>query len=176
MDELNSPKRIEIRRHHNQLKVTSNGIMILGVWSILKTFLLMVSGVSVSSDGTPFDASLFNIIALSVMFLILLAIDLRLRLVIWRGARREAYGRNTNNRYLVLTIILIVISVISLCSLCYSLVTDSEDRVNRLASILVESTSLAIMCELVYSGFSLRKIRKEIELDDQFKAAKMEVS
>lgn len=161
MDEINSPKRIEIRRHHNQLKVTSNGVLILGIWSVFRVFMFSLSGNS--SESQLFDSPVANIIASIFVYGIVLAIDLRFRLVIWRGARREAYGRNTNNRYLVFTVILLILSLMSLCTFVYSLGNLKTDIYNSLASVLVEITSFVIMCELLHSGLKLRKIRSELQ-------------
>ena len=161
MNELNSEKRIEIRRHHNQLKITSNGIMILGLWSIFKTFMLAISD-NPSGIADTFKNTKGGIWVLAVAFFIVLLIDFRFRLIIWRGARKEAYGRDTNNRYLVLTIFLIILSIASIGSLIYTFIKGADDRMTTFASILVEVTSLAIMIELVSSGFKLRKIRSEI--------------
>ena len=166
MDELNSKNRIAIRRHHNQLKITSNGIMILGVWSIFKAFMLAISD-NTTNTAASFKNTQGGIWALAIGFFIVLLIDFRLRLVIWRGARKEAYGRDTNNRYLVLTIFLIILSVLSIGTLFYALIKGTDDRRTTFASILVEVTSLAIMIELVSSGFKLRKIRSEIENENK---------
>lgn len=158
MEELNSARRIEIRHLHNRLKDTSNGIVILGIWTTLKSFLL-----SDSDQGTA------AIAATAVVFLIVLLIDFRFRLVIWRGARKEAYGRDTNNRYLVFSFILIFFSVVSILMFIYQLVTDRMDADTGFASFLIEITSLCILCELVHSGIKLRRIRAgriEYESDD----------
>ncbi|MBP3895475.1 MAG: hypothetical protein J6D07_03325 [Mogibacterium sp.] len=162
MEDLNSKNRIEIRRHHNQLKVTSNGVMILGVWSILKAFLTTFMGTN--QLDIPGAGSRYGMLVSVIAYLIFLAFDLRLRLVIWRGARKEAYGRDTNNRYIVLTIILLMVSAASLTYMLYSLFVSHDQIPTHLASILIESASFVIMCELLYSGFRIRRIRSVLDV------------
>ena len=162
MTDINSEKRISIRKYHNQLKVTSNGGIILGLWSIFKTFLMTVSGYEVEGLEN-FERTTINVVFLCIFYAILLAIDFRIRLVIWRGAREEAYGRKKNNRYLVLAIILIFLSVLSMVSIIWAFITKQEDDLSlTFTSFLVEITSFVILCELVYSGFKLRRIRADI--------------
>lgn len=160
MEDLNSKNRIEIRRHHNQLKITSNGVMILGAWSILKSFLMILSGND--PESAELLSSVFITIVTGIVFLILVAIDLKIRLVIWRGARDEAYGRRIKNRYIGMTIFLLFVSGLTLAALVISLFKGSEDKTTSLASLLVELTSFVIMCELLNSSFKIRKIRSEL--------------
>ena len=161
MDELNSEKRIAIRRHHNQLKVTSDGVVILGLWSIFKSFMMAISDTDTGSSEAYSDMP-GGVIGLAVLFIVFLLIDFRFRLTIWRGARKEAYGRGANNRYLVFTVFLIILSITSVCLLTYNIITGRQDRYTSFASLMVETASLAIMIELVSSGLKLRKIRREI--------------
>ena len=159
MEDLNSKKRIAIRRYHNQLKVTSNGVLILGLWSIFKVFLTTMTGRGQS--GLNGLSSTGEVIAFFVMFFILLGIDIRFRLSIWRGARKEAYGRNANNIYLVLTILLIILSGCSIVLLLYAFFRYENKPSETFVALLLEVTSFVIMCELVYAGFKIRKIRSE---------------
>lgn len=170
MTDINSEKRIAIRKYHNQLKVTSNGVIILGLWSILKTFLMMVSDYDV--EGLEdFERTTFNVVALCIIFAIVLAIDFRFRLVIWRGARVEAYGRKKNNRYLVLAFFLILVSAFSMVSIVVGFINgDEKDFSLTLTSLIVETTSFVILCELVYSGIKMRRIRAEIAESEGIKS------
>lgn len=162
VDELNSERRIEKRHLHNRLKDTSNGIMILGIWSTFKTFML--SGFNNDLSASGMSSEQYGTIGMIIVFLIVLLIDFRFRLVIWRGARKEAYGRDTNNRYFVFAFILIIFSGMSMAVFVYSLLTGSIDDSMGLASFLIEITSFGILCELVHSGLKLRKIRSEEEV------------
>lgn len=170
MTDINSENRISIRKYHNQLKVTSNGVIILGLWSIFKTFLMTVSGYEVEGLEN-FERTTINVVFLCIFYAILLAIDFRIRLVIWRGAREEAYGRKKNNRYLVLAFILILLSVFSIFSIIRAFITKQEDDLSlTFTSFLVEITSFVILCELVYSGFKMRRIRAEIAESEGIKS------
>lgn len=165
MDGLNSENRIEIRRHHNQLKVTSNGVLILGAWSLMKAFL--TSFTDTAQTAIPRPQTAVEIIIVVIMYIIFLAIDLRLRLIVWRGARKEAYGRDTNNRYIVMTVILLLVSAVSLASMGYSLIKTHDSIPTQIASILIEIASFAILIELLYSSHKIRRIRSEISIQKE---------
>jgi len=162
MDELNSKNRIDIRRYHNQLKVTSNGVLILGVWSVLKTFLTSITGTD--QLGIPRANTTADLIFTVIGYGIVLLIDFRLRMIVWRGARKEAYGRDTNNKYIFVTVLLILVSGFSFVAICYYMIKTHEHISTHLASILIESASFVIMCELLYSALKIRKIRSNLSV------------
>lgn len=162
MEARNDEVRIEIRKCVNLLRVTSDGVLIFGVWSLIKGVMLVLTDPQTGSiDGTQSSGSplLSTASALAGVVLFWL-IEMYFRLKVRRGARREADGDGKRkNFYLFVAMIMMTISVASMALTVFLLIKGYAGPGNTAASLMLEITSFVISFNLVRSAFRIRKLR-----------------
>lgn len=161
LEAQNKDINIEIRRFQNLLKVTSNGILVLGLWGILKGMLT-----SMSEEGSLFRVdgmgAVSGVIAGIVGYAVMIGIDLFFRYRVWRGARNEAEGRKKKGIYLIFAVIMLSIGILTWLGMVYLATKDMGGGARLIASLIVETTSIIITFELIYSAIKIRILRKKL--------------
>ncbi len=155
---------MELRRYQSQLSISAIGVMIIGVWTIIKGLLYTFLGqesMNYVFEGMEY-AEIIRIITY-IIIIILAGTDCVLRMIIGRAARAEAFEMPYRQGYLKLAIVLCTLNVLGIMLTIWSLLSD-EFRVNtffdNLASMIVDITSVYIYLQLIISAFKLRKLRK----------------
>lgn len=152
----NSATEIEIRKCRSMLRITSSAVMILGVWSFVRSFIMTALG---AGSGYDTEGGLAAAIAGSA---IAIAMDLAFRMRIYRGARIEASEEaRKKNLYLIYALILIIISIAVIGINIYALFAGDEQSIfTTMVQITVELTSMLVSFQLIHSAMRLRKLRK----------------
>ena len=156
----NDPAAIRLRRDENTLVVVGGGVILFGVWSLVKALLYMISDrtniieeISINEIGTA-----GVIVVIGAVFLILMA-DLAVRLYVGRAARAEGRGHRKSPLYLVLTGLMVLGSLITLFILFRYGKAAADDIPDMIISSIIELTSVVLECEMIYAGIRVRKAR-----------------
>lgn len=162
MEAKNDEIRIGIRKCVNTLRVTADGVLLFGVWSLIKGVMVVLIDPD-RSFMEDLDLSLspvMNIaLALSVV-VVFWVIEMLFRLSVWRGARREADGEGKRkNFYLLIAAFVIIFSFATILINVWTLLRGNSSVGNAAASLLLEVTSFVISVNLVRSAFRIRKLR-----------------
>jgi hypothetical protein len=153
----------EIRRRQSILSITGQGVILFGLWGIVKLNLLFLldKGYYFHAMGMSGAESYANIalFALWCILMIFSIIGLLVRIYIGRAAIFEANYYHKKSFYGLA----VIMTILSTMSLITSIVTLSinEHILDFIASILVDLTSLYMMIELISSTRKLRILRGE---------------
>jgi len=154
-------KDVKLRRYQNLLTVSGLGVIVLALWSVLKTILFIF----VKKDDLEKEfADISENSAMMAMVIAILAavilIDLLIRLYVGLSARAEGFGKKKGYGYIVFAVLLGLLSVLSLVLIFFD--TGDTSIEELIVSVIVEATSLVVVIELLVAAFTVKKLRKEL--------------
>ncbi len=163
-----------LRRNENTLVIVGTGVILYGLWSVVKTLFLALQELhrqsmdsSVLAMMQPFSPEIAKTVffLLGVLLLvILLAADILLRLYVGLSARAEGFGRKKKGYgYLVIAALMAVASVTTLVAAVISIPSSLDTIEDKIVTIIVELTSCITMTEMIISALKVKKLRKESE-------------
>ena len=180
---LNDPDQIRLRRSQAILFNIGTGIVIFGVWTIVKTLLTLLTGryqifktaQELSAGSEYFVSPRIFAVLLVIMFAAMTFIDIWLRFYVGLHARRDARGKKAGRLYIIITCLMILGSILLITANIYTLATrfmaalaaaeaaaqEVVPPVNSdisITGVLIELTSLIMMIELVASAGQVRKL------------------
>lgn len=154
----------KLRKNQDRLYITGCGILVLSLWSIIKTVLiaLLDKDYFFKVEGiTNYRSDTFKYALIVV--LVLMLIDLLFRIYVFRKATLDAANRKKKGGglYVVITCWFAVLSAFSIWYYC------NPDNLmvsigNAIVSIAFELTSLVTSVELIYSAVTVKKLRKAL--------------
>ena len=150
-------KERKMRRYRNLLTVSGLGVIIFGLWSVLKTILLLFMKEGILSE-IPDDTFV------RVMFFLILGgillIDVLIRLYVGLSARAEGFGKKKGYGYVVIAILMALASLTSLVLIFFD--SNEQSIWELIVSVIVEATSLVVTIELLVAAFTVKKLKKEL--------------
>ena len=150
-------KEIKMRRYQNLLTVSGLGVIIFGLWTVLKTILLLFLQEDMVDD-LP-DGLFYRVLFFTLIGGVLL-IDFLIRLLVGLSARAEGFGKKKGYGYIVVAILIAIASLVSLVLIFF----DTADRsiLELIVSFIVEATSMIATVELLVAAFTVKKLKKEL--------------
>lgn len=149
-------KERKMRRYQNLLTVSGLGVIIFGLWSVLKTILLLFMKEGILSE-IPDDTFV------RVMFFLILGgillVDVLIRLYVGLSARAEGFGKKKGYGYVVIAILMALASLASLVLIFFD--SNEQSIWELIVSVTVEATSLVVTIELLVAAFTVKKLKKE---------------
>lgn len=150
-------KERKTRRYQNLLTVSGLGVIIFGLWSVLKSILLLFMKEGILSE-IPDDTFV------RVMFFLILGgillIDVLIRLYVGLSARAEGFGKKKGYGYVVIAILMALASLTSLVLIFFD--SNEQSLWELIVSVIVEATSLVVTIELLVAAFTVKKLKKEL--------------
>ena len=150
-------KERKMRRYQNLLTVSGLGVIIFGLWSVLKTILLLFMKEGILSE-IPDDTFV------RVMFFLILGgillIDVLIRLYVGLAARAEGFGKKKGYAYVIIAILMALASLASLVLIFFD--SNEQSIWELIVSVIVEATSLVVTIELLVAAFTVKKLKKEL--------------
>ena len=150
-------KERKMRRYRNLLTVSGLGVIIFGLWSVLKTILLLFMKEGILSE-IPDDTFV------RVMFFLILGgillVDVLIRLYVGLSARAEGFGKKKGYGYVVIAILMALASLTSLVLIFFD--SNEQSIWELIVSVIVEATSLVVTIELLVAAFTVKKLKKEL--------------
>ena len=171
-----------LRRYQSVLEVTGRGVIVFGVWSVLKGIMLLTLGaVGVDYYGLESSGPMSSAerIATYIGILIALAIDLLLRLYLGRSALAESGGKRKSYAYLVVAALFTVTSMTSVAYTAYSgfravarngasavvdalTVVDQPGLLDQFASLVLDFTSGVTTLRMVMAAVRVKRLSKAL--------------
>lgn len=165
----------ELRRHQNTLVIIGSGVIMFGLWSVIKTIafsilnreevLQMVSGGVALSET---DQKVYLLIYY-IFMAILLLIDLSFRVYVGRSARREGRGRKRKRdgvAYLVIAALIALFCVIGTVADVMEILdlsSATDNILSLLVSVFIDVTSFITMVELIRAAVRSRQIKRALK-------------
>ena len=150
-------KEIKMRRYQNLLTVSGLGVIIFGLWTVLKTILLLFLQEDMVDD-LP-DGLFYRVLFFTLIGGVLL-IDFLIRLFVGLSARAEGFGKKKGYGYVVIAILMALASLTSLVLIFFD--TNEQSLWELIVSVIVEATSLVVTIELLVAAFTVKKLKKEL--------------
>ena len=149
---------VVLRRCEDNLYVSGWGVVIMGIWSVLRPIIQFMLGSSVFSDlkSKTKDSSAAAIVITGIFVALIMIAVLGLHLYTGLNAIKAAKGKNHKKGYLVTAIIMLCISLLSLIAYKDSL-SITESIATLIASILVDLTTIYIFITLIVSTVKIKK-------------------
>ena len=176
-------KEIKLRKYEHSMVVSGGGVIIFGVWSVVKAILFFIVSPaeqfqSIYSDEdaqelydigfSNTDASLFIFVAI----LIILIVDLLLRFYVGRSA--ILVGRRMRKKEIMYIVIAIFLGLVLFAGF-FARILFAQDYIAGVkttawstgnVSSIVDLTSLLALIELIVSSFKVRRLRKELGIEN----------
>ena len=151
-----------LRRQEDNLYVSGLGVIIMGIWNVVKLVMQMTLGSVPYIDFGSVDpeiadfAAIFTVFILIVFFLAFVALHLFIGINAIKAAKRKKYRKG----YFVGTIIVLLCASVSMISYTQSL-KDLNNIDTTLAALLVDITTLYIFVTVIRSTVKIRKLKQE---------------
>ena len=152
----------ELRRKQVTLVTLGTGVILFGVWSVVKSLLYFRTNLFADLDTQaepellPYMLATVVIVALSVLA------DLGIRLKIGRRARAEGMGRRQKNGYLILAALIVLVNITGDLLGVYYIVKNGvpeQSGPDYIVSVLVDLSSTILLAELIITVLRVRKLR-----------------
>ena len=153
--------KVRLRRYEDDLYVGGMGIMLMGIWSVIKTamqFFLSSDDYFVPEIADPTIRAIFTAL-LFVVIAVFMALVLRVHFYIGLNAIRAAKGQHYKKGYYTAAIIMLVLLLLSM-GLYSDMLEDIENIDTTIASILVDIVTIYIFIIVVISTDKIKRIRE----------------
>ena len=155
ISEINETSRI-IRKTEDNLITIGNGVMLFGVWTLLKSILTFIIFGSELDETLPFAV---KAVATVIIWAVIL-LDTGGRIYIGYAARCEG-RREKKLPYLGFTGFLLLVYIIAVILEIVLLVTLAEEIVYMLIVLVIDVTSLIFLLQLMINSVKIRRLRKQ---------------
>ena len=154
----------ELRRYEDNLYVSGVGVIIMGVWNVIKPVMQLALGSGIYDSGLTVieypETTLGIVVSFIIIFLLLAVLGLHFFVGVnaVRAAKREKHKKG----YVVGAVIMLIISVLGL-AVYRSSITDLKKIDTTIASLLVDITAIYMFITMIRSAAKIKKLRKELE-------------
>ncbi|MCR5302004.1 MAG: hypothetical protein K6E49_06150 [Lachnospiraceae bacterium] len=155
-------KKIRLRRYNDDLYVSGLGIILMGVWTVIKVFMEVFLGSEGGVDFGTDDPEMRRVgmIVLVILLVLLSFAIMRLHFYIGLNAIRSAKGRQFKKGYYTASYILLTLTVLGLFS--YIHILDHLDDIDTtIASFITDLTMIYMLVIIIGSTKNIRKIKEE---------------
>ena len=154
--------QVKLRRYQNLLIVSGSGVIIFGIWSVLKAVMLVLSNtqmLTVSTEELP-DGMIYRVIFYGI-FIGFLIFVIVFRLIIGLSARSVGFGKKNRWFYLILAFGLLFVD---LFMVIYEVVIFfTEFLIDTAVAVIVDATSTYTVIELIIASFKVKKLTKAMK-------------
>ena len=153
----------ELRRKQVTLVTLGTGVILFGVWSVVKSLLYFRTNLFNDLD-TQIEPKLLPYVKLAVVVIVALFVlaDMGIRLKIGRRARAEGMGRRQKNGYLILAALIVLVNIIGDLLGVYYIAKNGvpeQSGLDYIVSVLVDLSSTVLLAELIVTVLRVRKLR-----------------
>lgn len=148
----------KILRYKNNLVVSGTGVIILGVWAMIKAIMYTVIQLSSGWESIEEEHRGLVVAVAAALIALFIAIAFALRVIIGRSAIREGKGGKGGKFYIVLSWIVLVFGCIG--GLIDILSFGNNGILDSVAVLAIDATSIATLINLIFSAGKVRKSAK----------------
>ena len=152
----------ELRRRQVTLVTLGTGVILFGVWSVVKSLLYFRTNLFADLDTQVEPELLPYMLATVVIVALFVLADLGIRLKIGRRARAEGMGRRQKNGYLLLAALIVLVNITGDLLGVYYIVKNGvpeQSGPDYVVSVLVDLSSTVLLAELIVTALRVRKLR-----------------
>ena len=154
----NDALQIQLRKNQDTLKIVGLGVMVFGVWSIVKTILYTTAQwSSITEEIVVPEANVYLF-----MIAVTMVVEIAVRLYIGRSAIAEGKGERRRPGYVVVAFLITAIGLTLTVTAFVVPGIRMELNPELLASLFVEITSAVVTFEMCWSAIRVRKLRRQL--------------
>lgn len=156
---------MKLRKHQSTLVVAGTGVILFGLWSIVKTLMfLTTTWAALAAHAVELGLTNKFVIAIIIAIVVfVLGADLLMRLYIGLCAVSEGKGRKSRSFYLLVAGWLLFTSITVFPANLYNAYSLSGFAPDVLIATVLELTSLYALADLLFSGIRIKQLRKQPE-------------
>ena len=160
----NDALQIQLRKNQDTLKIVGLGVMVFGVWSIVKTILYTTAQWSSITEEIVVPEANETLAKMVYIFMIAvtMVVEIAVRLYIGRSAIAEGRGERRRPGYVVVAFLITAIGLTLTVTAFVVPGIRMELNPELLASLFVEITSAVITFEMCWSAVRVRKLRRQL--------------
>ena len=152
-------------RTGSTLRILGAGVIVFGIWAVLKPALIAVAAPALSGG---YNLSPENRTAAGVIgTVVLAAVIILLRLYVGLSAWKEGSGTPQGRGYVILAVIILLSSFLLFAGLTIiglhyyeSVEVEADITLDTFASLLVDITSNIILLELIWNAGKMKRLNK----------------
>ena len=152
----------KLRRSQVSLVTLEAGVILFGLWSVIKSLLYFRTGLFDDLDTQVEPEQLLFVKLVTVAFVALIVFaDLGFRLKIGLRARAEGMGRRQKSGYLVLAALIVLFNLaVELFSIYFVVKKglSGQSYIEYAVSMLVDLSSTVLLIELIVTVLRVRKL------------------
>ena len=158
----------KLRRYRGSLVTNGIGIIVFGVWSILKLVLSLVIDpldLNIAGDEYTTDqlADTIALVIVVIIFIIILTIVLLVHLYVGFSAYKEGIYGIKGSFYLVLVVIMALIDCCTLVLYLFLKDNSTNDSQVQFAAFIIDITTVVVLIDTLYTAIMSRKLAKQLE-------------
>ncbi|GEM_PF-3152045 len=157
----NTPEETRFRRNSNTLVILGSGVIIFGVWAIIKLGAQFIFGAQLFTPKQLEETNEIDRMIIMGLAFFMLTIDVILRLIAGRRAIREGRGMKVRRGYLFILAWLVLASVFSVCLVTFDILSTGEYLLENYVAIFMELSSLSISLEVFITAISVRRYKSK---------------
>lgn len=159
----NDPGSLRYRRESSTLVVLGTGVMVFGIWSIIKLIGTFAFRIPLFTASEEEDLGSVGMLFAVIIAVIIVSVDVLLRIFVGIRARREGAGKKAGKAYLVFLVLMIIVSVISVIVEIDAVLSAERDFFDSYANLIMELTSLVVSFEVYMAAIYVRRFRAKAE-------------
>ena len=160
----NDPESLRYRRESSTLVVLGTGVMVFGIWSIIKLIGTFAFRIPLFTESEEEDLGSVGMIFAVIIAVIIVSVDVLLRIFVGIRARREGEGKKKAGKaYLVFLVLMIIVSVLSVVVEIDTVLSAERDFFDSYANLIMELTSLVVSFEVFMAAIYVRRFRAKAE-------------
>ena len=165
------PREITLRRNQDTLVIVGTGVIIFGIWSLLKTLFALLLNIGDLYEVILKEETPEGRVAIFIVVTLMLMIDLAFRVSVGLSAIAVARGKKSRFIFVAGALILAFSSATTVTAQIKGIVTGEEITLISHVPAAVELTSLITLTQLINSAMAIRGIRKELKKQGKSNAA-----
>ena len=155
----------ERRRTGNNLRILGVGVILFGLWSILKPALIAVAAPALRGgyNLSPEDRTAATVIGIVVCAAVIILLRLHVGLSAWREGSGIPQGRG----YVIWAVLMVLFNVLLLGGILLLTIRfqpfdelNAAAALDTFASLLVDTTSDIILLELIWNAVKLKRMNR----------------
>ena len=155
--------KVLLRKYEDDLYVSGTGVMIMGIWSVLKVVMELFFGgdIDFNIDSEELFLRIAVWIIIGIFIAIFMLLILQLHFYIGVNASKAARGLKYKKGFFKAAVFMLVLTVMGLGAYPDKL-KDPESIDTTIASILVDITTIYIFVILLISTVKIKKLKEQI--------------
>ena len=155
------------RHYQDTLRIIGAGVIVLGIWSILRTLLLFSFDRRYMQVLTRIAGEEVPMIVVYVAIAMTMGTELVLRLYVGLTARADAAGKKKTILYLCVTGFMMINRTVALVDSVRHRATSYVGLDDFIAALVIDLTSLFALGCLLYFGICLRRYRSSVSKEEK---------